>query len=96
MGGAASRPASSAATKRAPSASEAADSEAVTKLTEELTSLKLTIVELEKERDFYFGKLRDVEITCQTHERTEVSSPRLPPVCILLFDDAAFASERVA
>jgi RP/EB family microtubule-associated protein len=44
----------------------------VAKLTEELTSLKLTVAELEKERDFYFGKLRDVEITCQTHERTEV------------------------
>jgi len=48
----------------------------VAKLTEELTSLKLTVAELEKERDFYFGKLRDVEITCQTHERTEV--PKIP------------------
>jgi RP/EB family microtubule-associated protein len=47
--------------------------EKVAQLSEELTSLKLTVAELEKERDFYFGKLRDVEICCQTNEKTEVS-----------------------
>jgi RP/EB family microtubule-associated protein len=32
--------------------------------------MKLTVEGLEKERDFYFGKLRDVEVLCQEHELT--------------------------
>eukprot|EP00960_Hanusia_phi_P010443 306151-Hanusia_phi.AAC.3 len=47
----------------------AADGEQIQQLNEELTSLKLTVAELEKERDFYFGKLRDIEITCQVRRR---------------------------
>mmetsp|Transcript_47848 Transcript_47848/g.113927 ORF Transcript_47848/g.113927 Transcript_47848/m.113927 type:complete len:262 (+) Transcript_47848:60-845(+) len=65
----AGRPVSAAATKRVAEA----DDKVAMALKEELTSLKLTVAELEKERDFYFGKLRDVEITCQTNESTEVT-----------------------
>ncbi|KMS97474.1 hypothetical protein BVRB_5g126730 isoform B [Beta vulgaris subsp. vulgaris] len=34
-------------------------------LSQEITDLKLSVDLLGKERDFYFGKLRDVEILCQ-------------------------------
>ncbi|XP_077587525.1 microtubule-associated protein RP/EB family member 3-like isoform X1 [Stigmatopora nigra] len=40
----------------------------ITELNQQLMELKLTVDGLEKERDFYFSKLRDVELICQEHE----------------------------
>ncbi|KAL1534133.1 Microtubule-associated protein RP/EB member 1B [Salvia divinorum] len=37
-------------------------------MTKEITDIKVSIDLLEKERDFYFAKLRDVEVLCQTPE----------------------------
>lgn len=37
-------------------------------LSQEITDLKFSVDLLEKERDFYFAKLRDIEILCQTPE----------------------------
>ncbi|XP_042032953.1 microtubule-associated protein RP/EB family member 1A-like [Salvia hispanica] len=37
-------------------------------MTKEITDLKVSVDLLEKERDFYFAKLRDVEVLCQTPE----------------------------
>lgn len=34
----------------------------------QMMDLKLTVDGLEKERDFYFGKLRDIEVLCQENE----------------------------
>jgi len=39
-------------------------------LNNEILEMKLSVEGLEKERDFYFGKLRDVEVICQEHETT--------------------------
>ncbi|XP_069028411.1 microtubule-associated protein RP/EB family member 3-like isoform X2 [Embiotoca jacksoni] len=43
-------------------------------LNQQVLDLKMTIDGLEKERDFYFGKLRDIELICQDHENHPVLS----------------------
>merc|ERR1719383_1239559 len=40
-------------------------------LNTQILEMKLTIEGLEKERDFYFGKLRDVEVLCQENESVD-------------------------
>lgn len=45
--------------------------------------LKLTVDGLEKERDFYFSKLRDIELICQEHEGD--SSPILTKIIDILY-----------
>lgn len=40
----------------------------ILELNQQLVDLKLTVDGLEKERDFYFSKLRDIELICQEHE----------------------------
>lgn len=40
----------------------------------QIMDLKLTVDGLEKERDFYFGKLRDIELICQENENNPVLS----------------------
>jgi len=44
------------------------DGAKVEELTSQLMDLKVTIDGLEKERDFYFGKLREIELLCQEEE----------------------------
>ncbi|KAJ1701321.1 hypothetical protein LUZ63_001100 [Rhynchospora breviuscula] len=40
----------------------------IQELSDKLGELELTLDNMEKERDFYFSKLRDIEILCQRHE----------------------------
>ncbi|XP_053100433.1 microtubule-associated protein RP/EB family member 2 isoform X3 [Hemicordylus capensis] len=64
-----SRPSSA---KRTPPSSSASKSDKdletqVIQLSEQVHSLKLALEGVEKERDFYFGKLREIELLCQEH-----------------------------
>ncbi|XP_066902765.1 microtubule-associated protein RP/EB family member 1 isoform X3 [Halyomorpha halys] len=40
-------------------------------LSQQLSNTKITVDGLEKERDFYFGKLRDIELVCQENQGDE-------------------------
>lgn len=52
-------------------------------LAHEVTELKLSVDNLERERDFYYMKLREVEILCQQHEGENV--PFLQQVLDILY-----------
>ncbi|KAM3603105.1 uncharacterized protein V6R79_016662 [Siganus canaliculatus] len=56
-----------ATTRRTPLARNGGDAELI-ELNQQLLDMKLTVEGLEKERDFYFGKLRDIEVICQENE----------------------------
>ncbi|XP_008559473.1 microtubule-associated protein RP/EB family member 1 isoform X2 [Microplitis mediator] len=56
-------------------------------LTSQVSELKVTIDGLEKERDFYFGKLRDIELMCQETEDDQ------PPIVQKILD-VLYATEE--
>lgn len=68
-------PASGTADKKPAASSSAKTSSAaaaeIKALNEKISQLNLIVTGLERERDFYFGKLRTVEIECQKDESTE-------------------------
>ncbi|KOB71490.1 Microtubule-associated protein RP/EB family member 1 [Operophtera brumata] len=47
------------------------DSKVIDELNLQVNELKATVDGLEKERDFYFGKLRDIEVICQEMEEQQ-------------------------
>eukprot|EP00088_Acartia_fossae_P025456 TRINITY_DN2628_c0_g1_i12.p1 TRINITY_DN2628_c0_g1~~TRINITY_DN2628_c0_g1_i12.p1 ORF type:complete len:282 (+),score=99.40 TRINITY_DN2628_c0_g1_i12:71-916(+) len=56
-------------------------------LNTQVMDMKLTIEGLEKERDFYFGKLRDVEVLCQENETVEgIESEMIKKVLDILYE----------
>lgn len=61
----------------------AGDGAKVEELKQQLNEMRLTIEGLEKERDFYFGKLRDIEITCQEYEQENL--PALKSITDILY-----------
>ncbi|XP_028764143.1 microtubule-associated protein RP/EB family member 1C [Neltuma alba] len=64
---------------------------------EQITELKLSIDGLEKERDFYFAKLRDIEILCQSPELEHL--PVVAAIQKILYatgDDATVVAEAQA
>mgnify|MGYP001810779883 CR=1 FL=1 len=56
------------------------------KLITELNEIKATLDGLEKERDFYFGKLRDIEVLCQ--ETESESLPVIKKILEILYETA--------
>ena len=67
------RPARGGAAK--PTTAPAATASEVAALTKENTDMKLEMHGLEKERDFYFNKLRDIEIMLQDIEDAGTGTP---------------------
>ena len=67
-GGVARKAPAAAASKPAAGAAGGASAAQVNELKAQLTEAKLMVDGLEKERDFYFGKLRDVEVLCQEEQ----------------------------
>ncbi|XWS33561.1 hypothetical protein CRYUN_Cryun22dG0093800 [Craigia yunnanensis] len=64
---------------------------------EKITELKLSVDSLENERDFYFAKLRDIEILCQTPEIED--SPIVAAIKRILYatdGDASLVTEAQA
>ncbi|XP_037541550.1 microtubule-associated protein RP/EB family member 3 isoform X2 [Nematolebias whitei] len=53
-------------------------------LNQQIMDMKLTIDGLEKERDFYFGKLRDIELICQENENDD-NNPVLGKIIHILY-----------
>ncbi|XP_026544909.1 microtubule-associated protein RP/EB family member 1 [Notechis scutatus] len=52
-------------------------------LIQQINALKITVEDLEKERDFYFGKLRNIELICQENEGE--SDPVLQRIVEILY-----------
>ncbi|CAI9110231.1 OLC1v1010224C1 [Oldenlandia corymbosa var. corymbosa] len=64
---------------------------------QQITELKLSVDSLEKERDFYFAKLRDIEILCQSPEIENL--PVVEAIKRILYavdDDASVVAEAQA
>lgn len=53
------------------------------RLLTEVNEMKTTLDGLEKERDFYFGKLRDIEVLCQEYEAENL--PALKKILDILY-----------
>ncbi|KAL8172042.1 hypothetical protein V2J09_023846 [Rumex salicifolius] len=84
----------SSAHQQPPKPSKPANLVPVSAYEEQITELKLSVDSLEKERDFYFSKLRDVEILCQYPEIE--NSPIIEALKRILYatdDDASVMAE---
>ncbi|CAA0832811.1 Microtubule-associated protein RP/EB family member 1C [Striga hermonthica] len=63
---------------------------------EQITELKLSVDSLEKERDFYFAKLRDIEIMCQNPDFEKMPVVEVIKRILYAADDASVVAEDQA
>lgn len=83
----ASRP---AVNSRSPAGSNAQ----VEELSSQLMDLRLTVTGLEKERDFYFGKLREIEVLCQDEGENNESNEFVTKVLDILYATEGSSAEN--
>ncbi|KAK3927677.1 Microtubule-associated protein RP/EB family member 1, partial [Frankliniella fusca] len=74
-----------APTRPSPGLNRGGDAYKMEELNMELKELKLTVEGLEKERDFYFGKLRNIELMCQEHSEHGEEMPILKSILDVLY-----------
>lgn len=72
------------------------DQTARLKLEAEITQLKATVEAIERERDFYYGKLRDLEVLTQSEEETTVDKKKVIDILYATEDGFAVPEEGAA
>ncbi|XP_039306432.1 microtubule-associated protein RP/EB family member 1 isoform X2 [Solenopsis invicta] len=61
------------------------DNGKIEELSAQLVELKMSVEGLEKERDFYFGKLRDIEVMCQDCDNSGDPPPIVQKILEVLY-----------
>ncbi|XP_037085977.1 microtubule-associated protein RP/EB family member 1-like [Pollicipes pollicipes] len=89
----AARPAPRAAAAGRPAAVDNRQAE-VDDLTLQMQDMRLNVEGLEKERDFYFGKLRDIEVICQEDEGDNKMIQRILDILYATEDGFAVPDEE--
>jgi len=81
---------------KSPEGKSSSDSDKkVDELSAQMAELKVTIDGLEKERDFYFGKLREVEVMCQQSEDPNADLVQKILKCLYATDESeGFVAEE--
>jgi RP/EB family microtubule-associated protein len=78
-------PATRIASQRVTNRVAGGDAHRIDELTNQLSEMKITVDGLERERDFYYGKLRDIEVLCQEQEMNEDNKPFIEQVLEILY-----------
>ncbi|CAN8025688.1 unnamed protein product [Ixodes persulcatus] len=73
------------AATRIPGGAGGGDSHKLEELASQVAELKTTVDGLEKERDFYYGKLRDIEVLCQECEQKNGQSEVIEKILEILY-----------